>query len=416
MYTCLICNSNFDTIKELSNHLRFKEKIQVKTYYDTYLKKPNEGICICGKPTKFSCLAEGYKQHCSYKCSNSDKAVQKKQQETTLKHYGVLHPAQSSIVMDRMHETCNKLYNASNGHGEDQKEAMKQKNLEKYGVEYSWQREDVKQKINQTKLEKHGSETFTNRQKCKETMLSKYGVENCSQLKDYDQKVKQTKYIKYGNATYNNIAKAQQTKLSKIQQFELDNNCICVQNLVKLYGNRCYSAIEKLKLNILQSYDRYFILNVDQDKLIEYLTKITPGSGQSYIELDLIEFIKSFYDKQVRHNDRKAIRPKELDIYLPDLKLGIEYNGNYWHSIENGTAKDTHLKKSLLCREQGIRLIHIYEFEDFEEQKQLLKDLIEGKDNYPESDFNKNNLLKKIPKSCIIYKKDYTIYGAGKLY
>ena len=42
-------------------------------------------------------------------------------------------------------------------------------------------------------------------------------------------------------------------------------------------------------------------------------------------------------------------------------------------------------------------------------------DLIEGKDNYPPQDFNKNNLIKDIPKPSIIYKKDYTIYGAGKL-
>ena len=65
-----------------------------------------------------------------------------------------------------------------------------------------------------------------------------------------------------------------------------------------------------------------------------------------------------------------------IDIYLPDLKLGIEFNGTYWHCIENGTPKDLHLKKSLLCRAKGIRLIHIYEFEDFEKQKKLLKDLI----------------------------------------
>ena len=70
-----------------------------------------------------------------------------------------------------------------------------------------------------------------------------------------------------------------------------------------------------------------------------------------------------------------------------------------------------------MCRNQNIRLIHIYEFENFDEQKQLLKDLILGQDNYPKNDFNKNNFNNKIPKPKIIYKDDRnTIYGAGKLY
>ena len=71
--------------------------------------------------------------------------------------------------------------------------------------------------------------------------------------------------------------------------------------------------------------------------------------------------------------------------------------------------------KSLLCREKHIRLIHIYEFEDIEEQKQLLKDLLLGVDNYPKNDFNKNNLLDTIPEPTLIYKDRYTIYGAGPL-
>ena len=47
----------------------------------------------------------------------------------------------------------------------------------------------------------------------------------------------------------------------------------------------------------------------------------------------------------------------------------------------------------------------------------LLINFLEGIDNYPKDDFNKNNLIDKIPQPEIIYKTDkYTIYGAGKLY
>ena len=99
------------------------------------------------------------------------------------------------------------------------------------------------------------------------------------------------------------------------------------------------------------------------------------------------------------------------------LNLAIEYNGCYFHSIYVGKSKDYHLMKSLLCREKGIRLIHIYEFEDLDKQIELLKQLILGEDKYPKNDFNKNNLLKNIPKPEIIFNDGrLIIYGAGKLY
>ena len=119
---------------------------------------------------------------------------------------------------------------------------------------------------------------------------------------------------------------------------------------------------------------------------------------------------------KVIENDRRILYPKELDVYLPDYNIAVEYNGNWFHSIEARTSKDYHLKKSLACREKNIRLIHIYEFEDFDKQMQLLKDLLLGVDNYPKDDFNKNNLIKNIPKPELIYQDSKVhIYGAGRL-
>lgn len=308
-------------------------------------------------------------------------------------------------------------YGVSNGHNEATKEKIKQTSLRKYGTENPWQSELIKSKSRKTKLDRHGDAGYTNRDKCKETMQSRYGVDNCSQLENWDSKVKETKLQRYGNATYNNSTKMNQTKLSKIQKYELDNNVAVIKPFVDKYGSRCYSAIERLNIPVKYYNDRFFIPTSKTKELIDYLESITKGSGKSYKEFNIANFIKSFYYGQVNLNDRKAIMPKEIDVYLSELKLGIEYNGSYWHCVENGTPKDLHLKKSLLCRAKGIRLIHIYEFEDFEEQKQLLKSLIEGQDNYPKNDFNKNNLIDVVPTSEIVYQdQSYTIYGAGLLY
>lgn len=62
-------------------------------------------------------------------------------------------------------------------------------------------------------------------------------------------------------------------------------------------------------------------------------------------------------------NNRIAIRPKELDFYIPDYKLAIEINGLYWHSEAAGTSKMYHQEKSLACLKQGISLVHLFEDE-----------------------------------------------------
>nr|DAX54017.1 MAG TPA: endonuclease-like protein [Caudoviricetes sp.] len=62
-------------------------------------------------------------------------------------------------------------------------------------------------------------------------------------------------------------------------------------------------------------------------------------------------------------NDRTIISPLEIDIFIPDKKIGIEVNGNFWHSEFGGKDKNYHINKSKLCEEKGIKLIHIFEDE-----------------------------------------------------
>ena len=81
----------------------------------------------------------------------------------------------------------------------------------------------------------------------------------------------------------------------------------------------------------------------------------------------------------------KWLDRKELDIYIPSLNLAIECNGSvYHHSSLNvrpfldNTYKHPkyHLDKYDLCKENGIDLIHIFEFEDLDKWKLILNDII----------------------------------------
>jgi hypothetical protein len=168
-----------------------------------------------------------------------------------------------------------------------------------------------------------------------------------------------------------------------------------------------------LKINYIHFKHRTFISKDDIPIIEQYANMHVRSKHETY----LYNLVKIYYPDAIQ-NTRKVIKNRELDIYIPSLNLAIEYNGIRFHNIEHSDKMKTlHLDKSLECRKQGIRLIHIYQFEKFDEQIKLLIDLFEGEDNYPENDFNKNNLIKEIPKPKVIYKTDkYTIYGAGKLY
>ena len=64
-----------------------------------------------------------------------------------------------------------------------------------------------------------------------------------------------------------------------------------------------------------------------------------------------------------QQRNREILRNREIDIYIPSLKLGIEYNGLRWHSEEFGKDHRYHLDKLNKCNDQGIKLIHIFEDE-----------------------------------------------------
>ena len=96
---------------------------------------------------------------------------------------------------------------------------------------------------------------------------------------------------------------------------------------------------------------------------------------------------------------RKVTRPKEIDIYIPELKLGIEFCGLYFHS-ENSLEEDRadenkHYKKMLMANSLGIRLITIFENEWNEKKEQIKGFLL--------STLNKNE-IKIAARECEIHK------------
>lgn len=71
---------------------------------------------------------------------------------------------------------------------------------------------------------------------------------------------------------------------------------------------------------------------------------------------------------------------KEIDIYIPSLKIGFEYNGSVWHSSKYNTKQSYHKHKTELCLHEGIKLYHIWDFEDEDILKSKIKYILNKTD------------------------------------
>jgi hypothetical protein len=101
------------------------------------------------------------------------------------------------------------------------------------------------------------------------------------------------------------------------------------------------------------------------------------SSFESKPEIFIEEILKQ-YNINYKKNDRTNIYPLELDFYLPDTKIAIEFNGFYYHSEITGNKDNKyHLNKTNLCDTLGIRLIHIFE-DEYNNNRLLLKSKLEN--------------------------------------
>lgn len=148
--------------------------------------------------------------------------------------------------------------------------------------------------------------------------------------------------------------KHKQPKLSKEQQ---DQACVSF-----LAGESREAVGETLGVSAAT------IFNLTKARSLE-----RPASCGSQAQIDLRVWLASVTGK-VFVADRTLLQGKEVDLYCPELALGIEYCGLYWHHEDAGPSRkdpNCHQWKYLRCKEQGVRLITIFEDEWKNRQSQV---------------------------------------------
>lgn len=270
------------------------------------------------------------------------------------------------------------------------KNKIKETNLNRLGVEYPMQSEVVKSKAKKTNLDKFGVEyptqCITVIEKQKNTNYSLYGCYFTLHNTRVINKSNITKLERYGtiNISKNNTIqnKKQDTRLVTIN-FKYANYDI-VGNTDNTYDIMCDCGCEHV-FNITPDLFRN---RIKYKTIVCTICNPINSFSVSGLEIELRTFIESLYNNEIIYNNRKIIKPYEVDIYLPDLNLAIEFNGIYWHSDIN-KPNDYHQNKTNLLRDIGIKLIHIWE-DDWINKKNIVKSMLKAEFNTIDKKINSN--------------------------
>jgi len=111
-------------------------------------------------------------------------------------------------------------------------------------------------------------------------------------------------------------------------------------------------------------------------------------------EIELKNYIKSF-DINVNSIKRNFEEERfEIDCFLPEFNLGIEYCGEFWHSDINKNKK-YHQNKTAWCQKQNIQLLTIFESE-WKYKNNIIKSMIENKIGKSKKIYGRQCIVKEI--------------------
>ena len=290
--------------------------------------------------------------------------INSKRENTNLEKWGIKYISQLQQVKNKIKKTNLEKWGGYTYQSDILMNKVISTNLIKYGKTHSSSSDIIKEKVRKTNLDKWGYEYASMspiiKDKIKRTNLEKWGVENIMFLPEVVKELNSKFYEKWGVNTY-----------FKTDEFKNSVNYNPV-------GNEIFR--KDLLISNHQNYIRYVggfesEFNCDCGKEHTFLissinfhnriknnlplcTVCNPiGDSQSIKEGELFNCIKSIYNGQIIQSYRDGM---EIDIYLPELKIGFEFNGLYWHS-DLHKDKRYHLNKTNWFKERGIRIIHIWE-------------------------------------------------------
>lgn len=241
--------------------------------------------------------------------------------------------------------------------GIEQKLTAHQQMINNYNNKSDNEKQEILDKRKNTNLQLYGEEnTFiSHKEAIVQSLQEKYGVNSPLQSKQIMDKQKQTMRDRYGR---NFIS---QTHIS------LDT------------------------IGLLDDKDWLYDQHITQKKTLKQISEeigVDPTTVERACFRNSVQICihyQSIQQKQVSdwltslglnvQNCRRDLIKGELDIFLPDYKIAIEYCGVFWHSDAHSRINNNyHLNKLRQCDKLGIRLITL-----FEDEWLYKKDIVKSK-------------------------------------
>lgn len=212
---------------------------------------------------------------------------------------------------------------------------------------------NTRDKARQTCLDRYGDPYYNNRKKAEQTSIQKYGVPSWNTTPEKIEKTKQTCLERYGYpCSFQN-----ETVKNKFKQ-------TCLERYGVEWYTETQTMVDKSKQTCLERY------GVDSPAKLKWVREKMQNTcrvrynhphgpvGHSSKEDALVAWIKSNGFEVIQSHSNDSI--SEIDIFIPSLNIGFEFNGVYWHSNKHKDSK-YHLNKTRACMENGIKLYHIWE-------------------------------------------------------
>jgi len=84
------------------------------------------------------------------------------------------------------------------------------------------------------------------------------------------------------------------------------------------------------------------------------------GRQTSFAEQALFYYVKQVFPNAINGYKDIFSKSMELDVFIPDIQVGIEYDGVYWHHKKPATY-ERERRKYCICKEHGITLLRVRE-------------------------------------------------------
>lgn len=341
----------------------------------------------CSKSVKW--YNGSYRKYCSVECSCKAELAIQKRNEAYEKKYGV--------------KTFGKII-----HNHDIRNKVKSTNLEKYGAEWSVESEHSKIKRRDTCVSKYGVDHFSKTQEFKDknrkTLNTKYGVNHNMQISEVAEARNKSWEDKYGGHPFSNPEIREKIISTNILRYGAPNVMQNENIKSKVFdtANKKFNRNNPSQYNISDwAYERLenekwlsekrklgwsfpaiaHHLGVDTTTVVSRFKKfnlhyeplnIKVSTGQQ----EVFDYINSLGVK-CQLNNRSVITPIEIDIFIPEKKLGIEYCGLYWHN-ELFLDKNYHKHKRDRMEEQGYQLITLFE-DEWRDNREIVKSILKNK-------------------------------------